>query len=281
MSCTPEELDTICDLVNELCGVYLDESKDYLIEGRLGKLLDSTGSADFRELARKVRADRKLQESVVDAITTNETLWFRDTTPFDALRYKILPELIDSKSGTPFPKKFRIWSAASSTGQEAYSIAMAFADVVQDFESWDLQILGTDVSPAAVETAKKGEYSMLEVKRGLTQKYLGAYFLRNPGGYVVNDVLRSRTNFQVRNLLRPLNDLGKFDVIFCRNVSIYFTREDRTMLFKRIGRMLNPGGWLFTGSGESLADLGPNWAPKRHCRAVCSQPNGSNGVATP
>lgn len=280
MKPTAEDIDAICGLVNDLCGIYLDESKDYLIEGRLSKLLQTTKCASYRDLALKVRGDRSLQTEVVDAITTNETLWFRDSSPFEALKFKIIPELIDAKSKSPFPKRFRIWSAACSTGQEAYSIAMAFADTVTDFDSWDLQVIGTDVSPAAVAAAERGEYSQLEVNRGLDQKHMGAFFVRAGTKYRVNDVLRRRCKFQVRNLLKPLSDLGSFDIIFCRNVSIYFTRPDRDLMFKRLGKMLNKGGWLFTGSGESLADLGPNWAPKRHCRAVCYQPNGCNGVAT-
>lgn len=280
MKPTPADIDAVCNLVNELCGIYLDNSKDYLIEGRLAKLVAESGAESYVDFAKKARFDAKLKTEVVDAITTNETLWFRDATPFEALRHKIIPELIDAKAGSPFPKRFRIWSAASSTGQEAYSIAMAFADVLPDFESWDLQILGTDISPAAVERANRGIYSELEVKRGLDQKYRGAYFVQAAGGWQVNNVLRRRCKFEVRNLLKPFTGIGTFDVIFCRNVAIYFTQPDRQSMFTRMGTTLNRGGWLFTGSGESLHDLGPNWAPKQHCRAMCYQPNGCNGVAT-
>ncbi|MEO0529691.1 MAG: protein-glutamate O-methyltransferase CheR [Planctomycetota bacterium] len=280
MKPTPADIDAVCDLVNELCGIYLDDSKDYLIQGRLAKLVTSSGSDSYVDFTKKARFDARLKTEVVNAITTNETLWFRDSTPFEALRHKILPELIDAKAGSPFPKRFRIWSAASSTGQEAYSIAMAFADVVPDFESWDLQILGTDISPAAVEQAKRGVYSDMEVNRGLDQKYRGAYFVRAGGGWQVNDTLRRRCKFEVRNLLKPFTGIGTFDVIFCRNVAIYFTQADRKSMFTRMAQTLNRGGWLFTGSGESLMDLGPNWSPKQHCRATCYQPNGCNGVAT-
>ena len=279
MKTTPADIDAICGLVNDLCGIYLDESKDYLIEGRLAKLVSSAGCENYVDFARKARLDSRIKSEVVDAITTNETLWFRDNTPFDALRHKIFPELIDAKAGSPFPKRFRIWSAASSTGQEAYSIAMAFADVVPDFASWDLQILGTDISPSAVEHANRGVYSEMELSRGLTQKHRGAYFVKSGNGWRVNDTIRTRCKFEVRNLLKPFTGVGKFDVIFCRNVAIYFTPPDRASMFGRLAQTLNPGGWFFAGSGESLMDLGPNWAPKQHCRAVCYQPNGCNGVA--
>ena len=280
MKPTASDIDAISDLVNELCGIYLDTSKDYLIEGRLAKLVKAAGCANYAEFARKVRTNAAMKNDVVDAITTNETLWFRDNTPFDALRFKILPELIDAKSGSPFPRRFRIWSAACSTGQEAYSIAMAFADVVPDFERWDLQILGTDVSPQAVAKAQRGVYSDLELSRGLDQQYRGAYVVRASDGWQVNDTLRRRCKFEVRNLLKPFTGLGTFDVIFCRNVAIYFKAPDRASLFQRLAKTLNRGGWFFAGSGEALMDLGPNWAPKQHCRAVCYQPNGCNGVAT-
>lgn len=280
MKPTPEGIDAICSLVSELCGIYLDSSKDYLIEGRLAKLVKQTGSVDYADFARKARRTPSIEADVINAITTNETLWFRDSTPFDALRYKIIPELIDAKASSPFPKRFRVWSAASSTGQEAYSIAMAFADVIPDIDQWDLQIYGTDISSAAVEHAKRGFYNELEVSRGLTQKHRGAFFVKAPGGWQVNDALRRKCRFEPRNLLKPFTGIGSFDIIFCRNVAIYFTPEDRKSLFLRLGRTLNRGGWLFTGSGESLMDLGANWSPKQHCRAVCYQPNGGNGVAT-
>lgn len=280
MSPTAQDIDAVCDLVNELCGIYLDTSKDYLIEGRLGRLLNRYECKDYAELAKKARITPALKTDVIDAITTNETLWFRDASPFEAMRYKIIPELIDAKAGIPGPKRFRIFSAACSTGQEAYSIAMTFADVIPNFESWDLQIVGMDISPSAVKRAQDGAYSDLEVGRGLEQRYRGAYFLRRGTQWVVNDALRSRCKFQVGNLLKRDPSLGKFDIIFCRNVAIYFTPSDRKKLFTGLAQSLNKGGWLFTGSGESLVDLGPNWAPKQHCRAVCYQPNGCNGVAT-
>ncbi len=279
MKPTPADIDAVCDLVDELCGIYLDSSKDYLIEGRLAKLVTKSGANSYVDFARKARVTPTLKNEVINAITTNETLWFRDSTPFDALRFKILPELIDAKRTSPFPRKLRIWSAASSTGQEAYSIAMAFADVVPDFSRWDLQIYGTDISPAAVEKAKRGVYNDMEINRGLTQQQRGAYFVKAPGGWQVNEAIRRCCRFETRNLLKPFTGVGTFDLIFCRNVAIYFTPPDRKSLFTRLGQTLNRGGWLFTGSGESLADLGPNWAPKQHCRAVCYQPNGCNGVA--
>lgn len=274
MTPTPEDLDAICGLIDDLCGIALDKSKSYLIEGRLADLAGRHGCQSYVELARRARSatQRDLKTEIVDAITTNETLWFRDSSPFDALRYKLLPELIDAKASGPNPRRMRIWSAACSTGQEAYSIAMTFGDIVPSIKDWDLQIHGSDISPAAVEKANRGVYSDLEISRGLDQRYRGAYFVKQGKDWAVNPQLRSRCNFEVRNLLGPLTGIGKFDVVFCRNVAIYFKPADRKRLFEQVASTLNPGGWLFVGSSESLLDLGPNWRPHHHCRAVCYQP---------
>ena len=275
MSLSSEDLDAVCYLVDDLCGVYLDEKKTYLIEARLADLLPRHNCENYVELARKARGAgaKALTEDVVDAITTNETLWFRDGSPFEALRYKLLPEIIDSKARTTTPKRVRMWSAACSTGQEAYSMAMAFGDIVPDMASWDLQILGSDVSRDAVEHARRGEYGELEISRGLEQKYLGGYFTRQGDQWQITDTLRRKCKFEQRNLLKSFTDVGKFDIIFCRNVAIYFKPDERRDMFLRLGKALNPGGWLFTGSSESLVDLGPEWKPFRHCRATCYQPN--------
>lgn len=276
MSLTAEDLDAVCGLVDDLCGVYLDERKTYLIEARLADLLPRHNCQSYVDLARKARlATSAAAQDVIDAITTNETLWFRDASPFEALRHKMLPEVLDAKASTPTPKRVRMWSAACSTGQEVYSLAMTFADVVPDIGGWDLEILGSDVSRDALENARKGEYSDLEISRGLEQKHLGAYFERSRNGWQVSESLRRKCRFEQRNLLKPFNTVGKFDVIFCRNVAIYFQPEERRSLFLRLAEQLNPGGWLIAGSSESLVDLGPEWLPYRHCRATCYQPKPS------
>lgn len=274
MKLDTEGLDAICGLVNDLCGIYLDSSKDYLIEGRLADLVKKHGCQSYAELARKARAgvSNPVADDVVNAITTNETLWFRDSTPFNALRFKILPELIDAKASTATPRKIRIWSAACSTGQEAYSMAMTFADIVPGIANWDLEIVGTDISSDAVRRAREARYSQLEVSRGLDQIHMSGYFSQSNREYHVNEVLRSKCRFEVRNLLQPFTSLGRFDIVFCRNVAIYFKDADRQSLFRRIADQMNPGGWLFVGSSEALNEMGPEWTPQRHCGAVCYQP---------
>jgi chemotaxis protein methyltransferase CheR len=272
---TTEDIDAVCNLVDDLCGICWDESKAYLIESRLSAIVDKNGCENYQDFARKVRAELVpgLKEEVVDAITTNETLWFRDESPFKALQYKVIPEVIDDKAKTVFPKRIRIWSAACSTGQEPYSIAMTIADLLPDFDQWDIQILGTDISPAALEQAKSGIYNELEIGRGMDPLRLSRYFTKKDKKWQINEKIRSRCNFQIKNLHEPFSELGSYDVIFCRNVAIYFTGEDQCTLFKKLAEALSPNGWIFPGSAESLSHIGPNWVAQQHCRSNCYRPN--------
>jgi chemotaxis protein methyltransferase CheR len=272
---TSNDIDAVCGLVIDLCGVYLDENKAYLIEARLGELVKSSGCESYAEFARRARrdSDHSIRNKIVDAITTNETLFFRDSSPFDALANKVIPETIDSKAGTPFAKRLRIWSAACSTGQEPYSIAMLLSDVLPDIHDWDVNILGTDISDEVVARASRGWYTNHEIERGMPPARLHRYFQPERDGWRVKDSLRALCSFERRNLLDPDSARGKFDVIFCRNVAIYFTPEARRDLFLRLTTALTPAGWLFVGSQESLRDVGPQFVPQQHCRAICYRPN--------
>ena len=272
---TPSDIDSVCGLVDDLCGIYWDESKAYLIEARLSSIVESQGCKNYAQLVSKVRANLTpgLKEQVVDAVTTNETLWFRDTSPFDAMRFKVLPEVIDEKSKTLFPNRLRIWSAACSTGQESYSLGIAIAETIPNVESWDIQIVGTDISAAAVAKASRGIYSKLEMGRGMDASNHRKYFVECDGGWQIHDSIRAMCTFATRNLHNPFTDLGMFDVIFCRNVAIYFTEGDRRSIFERMAEILAPYGWVFVGSSESLNDLGERWKPQQHCRSNCYRPN--------
>jgi chemotaxis protein methyltransferase CheR len=272
---TPNDVDAVCDLVDDLCGLCWDESKAYLIESRLGAIAKGEGCASYVDLVERVRANISptLKSAVIDAVTTHETLWFRDNSPFEALRHKIFPELIDAKARTAFPRRIRIWSAACSTGQEPYSIAMTLAEVLPEVVNWDVQILGTDISPASVEQASRGLYNDMEIGRGLDPQRQRKFFTKQGVQWKISDEIRSLCNFGVRNLHDSFAGIGPFDVIFCRNVVIYFTAEDRRKIFERMSQQLNPNGWILVGSSESLGDMGPRWAPQFHCRANCYRPN--------
>jgi chemotaxis protein methyltransferase CheR len=275
MQVTAEDVSFVARLVDELCGVVLDDSKGYLIESRLGELARSTGCKSFQELAHKARynRDRDLQGRIVDAITTQETLFFRDNSPFEALQYRILPDLIDGRKGTAAAKRLRFWSAACSTGQEPYSIAMALSEMLPDLATWDIQILATDISDAAIKQASLGRYARHEIQRGLPPRMLAKYFHEQPDGWKVKDQLRGMISYQRRNLHEPFLGIGPFDVIFCRNVAIYFDAAKRRDLFLRLADRLTPDGCLFVGASESLLDLGPRFIPHNHCRATYYRPN--------
>jgi chemotaxis protein methyltransferase CheR len=283
MKLAPDDVDAICGLVIDLCGVYLDESKGYLIEARLGDLAKRAGCESYADLARRVRLtnDAQLKNGVINAITTNETLFFRDTSPFEALRHKAVPEMIDAKAATPYPKRLRIWSAACSTGQEPYSIAMLVRDLIPDVDLWDIKIHATDICDEAVSKASRGWYTAHEIGRGLPEPQLTRYFVAENNGWRVRDELRSLVSFERRNLLEPFTMLGRFDIVLCRNVAIYFTPAARQDLFHRIAAQMVPDGYLFVGSQESLSDLGPRFTPHHHCRAVYYRPGLALAAAPP
>lgn len=281
MQVTPEDIAVISRLVNDLCGIVLDETKGYLIESRLSDIATREGCGTFTELYCKARYDTNgpLQKSIIDAITTNETLFFRDTSPFEALQHKALPEMIDVKAATPTPKRLRIWSAACSTGQEPYSMAMVLRELLPDIDTWDISITATDISDAAIAQASLGQYAAHEIGRGMDQRLLQKYFVKNGNQWKVKDELRGLIAFSRINLLESFASLGTFDIIFCRNVAIYFENTVRKDLFNRLTKNLSKEGYLFAGSTESLADCGPQFVPQHHCRAVFYRPNLQTCVA--
>lgn len=268
------DITAISRLVRDLCGLKLDESKGYLIESRLGTIAQTAGCANFSELAYKARSpdNHSIQTAIIDAITTQETLFFRDESPFEVLRNKVLPDLIDARANTNRARRLRILSAASSTGQEPYSIAVTIAETIPDAAIWDVNILGVDISNAAVRKASQGIYSEHEIRRGMQPQLLEKYFHAAPGGWKINDNIRAMASFARRNLLQPFTDLGPFDVIFCRNVAIYFDADTRRDLFFRLAHRLAPDGCLIVGSSECLVDLGPRFIPQHHCRGTYYQP---------
>ncbi len=264
----------LATMVKQLCGVALDDSKGYLVESRLSQIAKEARCTDYVDLCRRaIGGDRQLRTKVIDAITTHETLFFRDASPFAALQHRVIPDLIDSKASTPLSRRIRIWSAACSTGQEPYSIAMVLLDLLPDIARWNINILGTDISDSSIAQASRGRFSDYEIGRGMSPQLLNKYFVREAGGWRVSDPVRAMVQFDRRNLLDRFDDLGPFDIIFCRNVAIYFDADTRRRLFDQLAQRLTPPGYLFVGASESLTDLGPRFAPKIHCRSVFYQPN--------
>lgn len=273
MSTIEPSVTRLCDLVEELCGVALDQSKLYMIRGRLRPLLEEFGFADYDTLARDAQRPSRidLRDRLVDALTTNETLFFRDRSPFEALKSEIIPAMkIKANSQRP---KLRIWSAACSTGQEPYSIAMTLSETIGNLSSWDVSILATDVSPSALQRAKQGIYAEHEMSRGVNDAMRSKYFTKRGDNWEVNSELKRAIRFDVHNLHKLSPAAGPFDVVFCRNVAIYFKKDARAAVFDRLASKLTTDGYLIVGCSESLHDLGARYKPQRLGQATCYRPN--------
>ena len=249
------------------CGILLGSNKQYLVSSRLNKLMEQHGIKTLGELVQRIQTQPRggLREQVVDAMTTNETLWFRDTYPFEVLKSRVLPEMIKASPG----QRLRIWSAACSSGQEPYSLSMA----IDEFERSNLgqlragvQIVATDLSGSMLNACKAGEYDSLAMGRGLSQERLQRYFdPKGPGRWAVKAPIKSRVEFRALNLLDSYASLGKFDIVFCRNVLIYFSAEVKKDILTRIHATLKPGGYLFLGASEAL-----NGLPELYQMVQCS-----------
>lgn len=238
--------------LEKACGIVLGDNKQYLVTSRLANLLVEYKIDNLRELIRRMQqiSQRGLREAVIDAMTTNETLWFRDVHPFNILREKLLPEL--QRAGAPI----RIWSAACSSGQEPYSLSIAIeecrtAGVVRQ----PVEIVATDLSRSMLEACRLAEYDQLSLGRGLSKERLKRFFDPQAGDrWRVKKEVSQRVRFQSLNLLDSYLSLGKFDIVFCRNVLIYFSGDRKADILKRIHATLRPGGYLILGASEGLTD---------------------------
>lgn len=274
---TADEFSVLSKYIYALCGVALDSTKTYLVETRLKSMMQQYGCASYMDLHSKAKADRSgnMEKEIVNAITTNETLFFRDSSPFEVFKHKILPDLIDarSKGGAGRQVPIRIWSAACSTGQEVYSIAIALREALGNLNNFQISILGTDISDDAVTKASYGKYNKFEIERGLPIQTLNKYFTLMGDGWKIKDEIRAMAVFKKFNLMKPFAGLGKFDVVFCRNVAIYFTPADKKMVFDKIAGVLEPDGSLIIGSTESLTGVTNMFEAKRYMRSIFYQPS--------
>ncbi len=262
--------------VYDVSGIFLEPAKAYLVESRLGPLLQEFGCRTFSDLYQKSRNDGSgnIEKKIIDQITTKETLFFRDSYPFEMLKFKILPELIDRKTKQAIsccPVSLRIWSAGCSTGQEVYSIVIALKEVLDDSKKYSLMVLGTDISSTAIARASYGTFNKTEMDRGLSREQIERNFIREGEDWKVKDEVRAMATFKKMNLMEPFAGLGKFDIIFCRNVAIYFTMDDRKNLFRNIEKVLTSDGRLIIGATESLTDVAPQFEPMRYLRSVFYQ----------
>lgn len=241
--------------LEQQCGIVLGDNKLYLVKSRLAPLMARFGVASLSELVAKTLSprERQLRAAVVDAMTTNETLWFRDTYPFELLKTRLFPELAEKR------KPIKIWSAASSSGQEPYSIAMSVAEFQASKPgalSSPVSIVGTDISNTMLDICKNAEYDSLALARGLSPERRTKFFTNTEKGMArVNDPIRRMVSFRHLNLLDSYALMGKFDIIFCRNVLIYFAPEVKAKIIKQFSQALNPKGYLFLGASESMSGL--------------------------
>lgn len=247
-----EQYDKFRGFLEESCGIVLGDNKHYLVTSRLNRL---TREFSFDSLHAMLDAlthnnDNRLKERIIDAMTTNETSWFRDNYPYQLLQENLIPELLQKK-----PSRLRIWSAASSTGQEAYSISMVLSEMLiksPGLLNAPVEIVGTDISNTVLDIARKAEYDGLSLSRGISDERRKAFFREmDKDRWQLNEKIKSIVRFSELNLLQNYALLGKFDLIFCRNVLIYFSSELKSDILSRMAKIMNPGGFLVLGGSES------------------------------
>lgn len=274
------EMDTLSDIspidydrfklfLERSCGILLGDGKQYLITSRLTKLLRQENMASFSELVAAIErgSPRHLRDVVIDAMTTNETSWFRDRNPFECLHQSVFPQLDDLGK-----RQCRIWSSACSSGQEPFTISITLSEYLKTKPSSALtnsQIVATDISSSMLAEAKRAEYESAVLGRGLSDDRKLQFFksLEN-SRWVVVDEIKRRVSFQEMNLLTDYSALGKFDIIFCRNVLIYFSAERKSDILNRMAKQLNPGGYLFLGASETITGYSDAFAMVRSPQGV-------------
>jgi chemotaxis protein methyltransferase CheR len=248
----PENYRFLQEHVHSQVGIVLEENKHYLFESRLAPIVKQHGLGSINALCALLRAQRNpaLGHQVVEAMTTNETYFFRDPAQYEAIRTVLLPRLKEDRRDT---KNLRFWSAASSTGQEAYSLAMLLLE--NGLTDWNIQILGTDFSEKVVERARAGIFQQIEVNRGLPAALLVKYFRRSGLDWQLSEPVRKMVRFDTIDLRKSMRTLGPFDLVFCRNVMIYFDNETKRNIMKEIHSTLFRGGWLLLGGAETAFSL--------------------------
>jgi chemotaxis protein methyltransferase CheR len=250
LSLSERDFDTVRRLVKEHAAVVLEPGKVYLVETRLAPLARGEGFFDLEELVECLRATAfgPLHERVVDAMTAHDTAFFRDIHPFEALRNSVLPDLVRRRA---HERRIRIWCAASSSGQEPYTVAMLVREQLEALEGFEIEILATDLSEEMLARARRGRFAQLEVNRGLPARFLVKYFAKIGDEWELREELRRMVEFRVLNLAKPWPEIEPFDVVFLRNVMLYFDPEMRRELLAKVRRVLRDDATLFLGAAET------------------------------
>ncbi|MBF0193610.1 MAG: protein-glutamate O-methyltransferase CheR [Magnetococcales bacterium] len=271
MAISKEEFNMISEILKEYSGIVVNPGKEYLIENRLNVLLAQNGCENYVQFYKKIKRDLALRSKFIDALTTNETLWFRDNSFFGGLTDVVIPQLLEHSK----KQKVRIWSAASSTGQEPYSVAMLLDYVGRKnnikFDINRFSILGTDISPTALQTAKQARYSKMTLSRGMRDEFLPRYFIKQVTTYEITPNIRNIVTFKPFNLKEHFDSLGKFDLILCRNVLIYFSDDFKRQIFTKMRNTLSKNGYLAIGASESPRGLTTEFKQVRIGQSVMYQ----------
>jgi chemotaxis protein methyltransferase CheR len=272
---TPLDYDYLRKLLKERSGLMLSADKQYLIESRLMPVARKAGIANLSDLVSKLKTGAEpLIVDVVEAMTTNESFFFRDKIPFDHFKDAIIPALLTARAAK---RRIRIWCAAASTGQEPYSLAMCLKEMQVKLTGWQVELIATDLSNEVLEKAKVGLYTQFEVQRGLPIQLLVKYFTQIGEMWQIAPEIRSMVQYRPLNLLRDFSNLGSFDAIYCRNVLIYFDQDTKVSVLDRMARMLEPDGYLALGAAETVVGLTDSFKPMPDKRGLYA-PNASKSA---
>jgi chemotaxis protein methyltransferase CheR len=264
------DFDYIRKLLRDQTGIVLEDGKQYLVETRLVQITLQAGCASLHDLVRQLRArpfDR-LHQKVIEALTTGETKFFRDTQFFEALKLVILPELIASRAAE---RRLNLWCAAASTGQEPYSVAMVLYEHFPELAKWNIQFIASDISDKVLERARHGFYSQLEINRGLPAALRAKYFHERGNQWLIADQLRRRVEFRKINLIAAWPPFPLMDIILMRNILIYFDTDTKKTILTRVRQLLKPDGYLFLGTAETTLNLDDTFKVVHVGKAVCYQ----------
>ena len=275
---TSEQFNFLRSFLKEQSGLVLGEDKRYLLDSRLNPVAREFGFEDLAEMvvALKRPGSQKLATRITEAMTINESFFFRDMTPFDNFRNTMLPHMLKERATS---RRMRIWSAAASTGQEGYSLAIELLEQKAKIPGWKIEILGTDLSSEALAKATAGKYSQFEVQRGMTTPMLMKYFKQDGAEWVVEPTVKSMVSFRHFNLLKDYRSLGNFDIVFCRNVLIYFDRETKSDILNRMAKQMAPDGYLVLGAAETIIGLSDEFEMVSGARGLY-QRRAQKGTAT-
>lgn len=263
------DFDLYKNLLKEKSGLVLPPDKSYLLDSRLSPIAKKWGYPSLEALTKALQGvpDKDLVNDIVESMTTNETSFFRDSRPFDLFKDFVLPYILEKRAGQ---KQMKIWCAAASSGQEPYSLSMILKDLeATGFQGWDTDILATDISNEITEQARDGIYSQFEAQRGLPIQMLMKYFTQIDDKWQIKDEIRQMVRYDIFNLLDDMAGLGTFDIIFCRNVLVYFDKATKTQVLGKLARQLAPDGFLFIGETETTSGISDDFVPLPDKRDLC------------